>query len=62
MKSPLAKARDKWFRSEDGKRCLTDSILIHSKYRRYLKYRLECAFLAGAQAHEKILSEGDAKS
>jgi hypothetical protein len=48
-RSPLAKARDDWMESDDGKKCLETSILFKTSDRRYLlKYRLEMAFIAGA--------------
>jgi len=42
MKSELAKARDKWFESEDGKKCSEGQASGQ-----YLRNRLEMAFLAG---------------
>ena len=46
LRSPLAKARDEWFESEEGRRCC-DGVTSG----KYLRNRLESAFLAGAQAH-----------
>jgi hypothetical protein len=43
MKSPLAKARDKWLLSEEGKKCCEGQTSGQ-----YLQNRLEKAFLAGA--------------
>jgi hypothetical protein len=43
MRSPLAKARDEWFESDEGERCRAG---ITSG--QYLQNRLESAFLAGA--------------
>ena len=50
MKSPLAKARDKWLLSEEGERCCQGSTKGQ-----YLKNRLELAFIAGWDAHSKLL-------
>lgn len=44
MKSELAKARDKWLNSEEGKRCCEGT-----PTGQYLRNRLERAFLAGAK-------------
>ena len=48
-RSPLAKARDKWLHSDEGKRGLDLSILKAASQKRFLKNRLESAFLAGAK-------------
>ena len=50
MKSELAKARDKWLRSEDGKKCIAG----HT-YGQYLRNRIERAFIAGWDAREQAL-------
>ncbi len=55
MKSPLAKARDKWFRSEDGKECREGTAAGQ-----YLRNRLERAFLAGAKFSDKRIEELEA--
>jgi hypothetical protein len=47
-KSPLAKARDKWMRSKEGRDCLDNGILFSPNHGPYLKNRLERAFIAGA--------------
>lgn len=47
-KSPLAFFRDQWFESNEGKSCLEPSILKNPEYVRFLKNRLEMAYLAGA--------------
>jgi hypothetical protein len=49
--SPLAKARDEFFASEEGAR-----LCAGSATGLYLKNRLEVAFLAGAKAQEGIAS------
>ena len=49
MKSELAKARDEWFESEDGKKCSEGQASGQ-----YLNNRLERAFIAGWDAHKKI--------
>ena len=48
LRSPLAKARDKWMDSERGRKCaegVTNG--------QYLRNRLEVAFIAGWNAGEK---------
>lgn len=52
--SPLAKARDKWLESLEGRSCLDKSILLMPESLQYLKNRLERAFAAGAIAQEEI--------
>ena len=52
MKSPLAKARDKWLNSEDGKGCCKGTTAGQ-----YLQNRLERAFLAGANFSEERIKE-----
>lgn len=49
MRSPLAKARYKWFESYEGRRCLTSGMA----WGPYLKNRLELAFIAGWEAAMK---------
>lgn len=43
LRSPLAKARDAWLESEEGKRCCNGNASGH-----FLQNRLELAFVAGA--------------
>ena len=52
MKSKLAKARDKWLLSDEGKRCCEDTA-----QGQYLQHRLELAFIAGWDAREQALKE-----
>jgi len=47
--SPLAKARDEWLESVEGKQCLTGS-----PRGIYLENRLVLAFLAGARTQDII--------
>ena len=55
-KSPLAQARDAWFESDEGKGCTNcQSLNIDPQQYRYLRNRLERAFLAGAAAQERIM-------
>lgn len=55
MKSELAIERDKWFESDEGKKCTdTDSLLAPKVTKEYLINRLEAAFLAGATANEIV--------
>ena len=52
MKSALAKARDKWFASDDGKECCEGQTSGQ-----YLQNRLERAFLAGANFSSERIKE-----
>jgi hypothetical protein len=49
LRSPLAKARDEWLQSKEGKRCLDSEILRSCHYKQFLENRLVLAFLAGAK-------------
>lgn len=55
MKSELAILRDKWFESEEGKTCANVSTLTCGigNEDKFLRNRLEAAFLAGAKANEE---------
>jgi len=53
MKSELAIKRDEWFESDEGKRCC-DPTELGLPSRKYLRNRLERAFLAGAEANEAV--------
>ena len=53
MKSELAKARDKWLNSEEGKKCCEGTTAGQ-----YLQNRLELAFIAGWDAREKAPLKG----
>ena len=55
MKSKLAKARDKWLLSDEGKRCCSDTA-----QGQYLQNRLELAFIAGANFSTKRVAELEA--
>ena len=46
LRSSLARARDEWFESPEGKNCC-----IGASSGQYLRNRLERAFLAGWDAH-----------
>ena len=50
---PQAVALDKWLESDDGKRCINDSLLRHSKDSYYLENRIKTAFAAGWEAAEE---------
>jgi len=50
MKSKLAKARDRWLQSDEGKRCLKGKTSGQ-----YLENRLRLAFIAGWDACEQAL-------
>lgn len=52
MRSPLAKARDEWLNSEEGKKCC-EGIPTGQ----YLQNRLELAFLAGANFSTERIKE-----
>lgn len=49
LRSPLAKARDAWLESDEGKRCRDAAILSSPHATQYLENRLVLAFLAGAR-------------
>ena len=58
MRSELAIKRDEWFDSNEGKSCMEiDKLALHSSHRKYLKNRLEAAFLAGAKADAEVQQE-----
>ena len=61
FRSQLAKARDEWFESEEGKRAMEDHILYSPTHARFLKDRLETAFLAGATWAEAKYSKRPSK-
>lgn len=48
-RSPLAFFRDQWFESPEGKACLNTSILSYPDNLKFLRKRLEVAYLAGAR-------------
>lgn len=54
MKSKLAKARDKWLQSKDGEECSTGQTSGQ-----YLRNRVERAFIAGWNACDQALKEGE---
>jgi hypothetical protein len=54
QRNAIAKARDDWFETEDGKRALNP---IPGLENQYLQNRLEMAFLAGYQAAEHGLAD-----
>ena len=56
MKSELAKARDKWLGSKDGKECCGGTTRGQ-----YLQNRLERAFIAGWDACEQSQETSDGK-
>lgn len=58
LKSELAIKRDEWFESEEGKKCCDNTTLPTGKTGgRYLKHRIESAFLAGAIANNEMHEE-----
>ncbi len=57
MRSPLAKARDKFMQSGEGKQLLDKYILYRDSYAQFLQNRIEIAFMAGAEAQRKISKE-----
>lgn len=57
MKSALAKARDEWFVSEDGKECCNGQTSGQ-----YLRNRLERAFFAGAKFSSEQIKELEDKN
>jgi len=55
MKSKLAIERDKWIESAAGKKCFDPKTMgLDAEQEEYLKNRLVCAFLAGAEAGARI--------
>jgi len=59
QRNDLAKARDEWFSSKEGQEAQDASILYSPHQSRWLRNRLEGAFIAGAKAQEKINSIND---
>lgn len=57
LRSELAIKRDEWFESDEGKRCCADGLSGREDAKKYLKNRLEAAFLAGAKANEAVKKE-----
>lgn len=57
MKSELAKARDKWLASEDGRECCNGTATGQ-----YLQNRLERAFLVGANFSSERIEKLEAKN
>ena len=58
MKSELAIKRDDWFASVEGKRCSDIKTLSRpGGTDKYLRNRLEQAFLAGALANEEVAQD-----
>ena len=57
MKSELAIKRDEWFGSEEGRKCCDAATLGHIQPERFLRNRLERAFLAGAKADAEVQQE-----
>jgi hypothetical protein len=53
-KHPLATAWDKWLVSDTGKTAADPGVLVCKAERQYLENRLHRAFMAGAEAQEKI--------
>ena len=53
LRNPLAKARDKWFASDEGERMADTLMLCERNHAEYLKNRLEVAFIAGYEAGQK---------
>lgn len=55
LRNNLAKARDEWLESKEGKSC-TDgsSIYLPTGQSQYLRNRIEMAFIAGAEAQRRI--------
>jgi hypothetical protein len=53
-KHPLATAWDKWLASEEGQKSADAGVLSCKAEKQYLENRLHRAFMAGANAQEKI--------
>jgi hypothetical protein len=56
-RSPLAKARDEWLDSPEGKRCSNADLLRYPCQRQFLENRLIEAFCAGANWEVVYLAE-----
>jgi hypothetical protein len=52
LRSPLAKERDAWLESKEGRGCLAGT-----PTGQYLQNRLERAFMAGVRAAEKLTGQ-----
>jgi hypothetical protein len=52
LRNDLAKARDAWFESAEGKRAVDSTTLPNANAYTYLRNRLESAFIAGWNAKE----------
>ena len=48
FRSPVAKARDDWMESRQGKAAVDPSILFTPRHAPFLRNRIELAFVAGA--------------
>lgn len=58
MKSELAIKRDEWFASLEGRKCSDPSTIGITKSRdKFLRNRLELAFLAGAIASDQVMQD-----
>ncbi|PCI54178.1 MAG: hypothetical protein COB36_10840 [Alphaproteobacteria bacterium] len=49
-RSELAIKRDEWFVSDEGQKCMSLSLMYEDNVAKFLRNRLEAAFLAGAEA------------
>jgi hypothetical protein len=57
MKSELAILRDEWLESTEGKQCCAIAalrVVTPLEAEKYLRNRIEAAFLAGAEANHKV--------
>lgn len=54
LRTPLAKARDRFLASEEGQSLAEPSLLKRPELRQYLQNRIEVAWLAGFEAGAKI--------
>ena len=52
FRNSLAKARDEWMESRDGKQAIEPSILREERLVKYLRNRIGGAFIAGWNARE----------
>ena len=58
LRNPVAKARDNFMLSAEGKRlCEPEGLYVPSRMKRYLCNRIESAFIAGWNAKENLRGE-----
>ena len=61
LRSPIARARDLWLASGEGRKLCDPAILRDPSHKQYLQNRIELAFLAGVAAAQKLELENTAR-